>query len=160
MTSNTSEVEAVARAIENDRSQRHYGIPGDWDGLPEYQKSESLHAARAARAAMQSRPDVEGQLANIEGEQVVIRVPISGLPHAASVAWDEQYGDHNLFVENLDEFAKEFVRYLNAEEEDGTTVLHRAFDKAVIEATEQGGFGIGDRKDAEQALSPRLSSGG
>lgn len=45
-------VERVARAIEDDLSKRHYGIPGDWDGLPEYQRGERIFAARAALAAL------------------------------------------------------------------------------------------------------------
>jgi hypothetical protein len=97
------------------------------------------------------------ELAQIEGEEVVIRVPISGLPHAADVAWNEQYGEHGLFVEDLGEFAKEFVRYLNSEDEEGSTVLHFAFDRAVINATEQGAFGIGDQRDAALAKD-RLSA--
>lgn len=47
--------ERVARAIEDDRSQRHYGIPGDWDRLSEYQRSERLHEADAAIAAIGSQ---------------------------------------------------------------------------------------------------------
>jgi hypothetical protein len=88
-------------------------------------------------------------LANIEGTEVVIRIPLTALPHAAEVAWNDAYERHGLFVEDVEAFAKEFVRYLNDEDEEGTTVLHLAFDKAVINATEQGAFGIGDSADAE-----------
>lgn len=88
-------------------------------------------------------------LACIEGDEIVVRVPISSLPHAASVAWDEEYGfeDHSLRIDDLDEFAKSFVQYLNDEAEDGTTVLHEAFDKAIVKATEQGAFGIASDDD-------------
>ena len=90
-------------------------------------------------------------LANLEGDEVVIRIPVSALAHAASVAWDEAYGfeQHTLHVGNLEDFTKEFLTYLNQESETGETVLHAAFDKAIFNATEAGAFGICDGADVK-----------
>lgn len=87
--------------------------------------------------------------AKIEGDEIVIRIPIEALPHAAEVAWDQEYGEdeHALYVEDVNEFAKEFVYALLKEDEEGSTVLHFAFGEAVIEATEQGACGINDRNN-------------
>lgn len=86
------------------------------------------------------------QLANIEGEEIVVRIPLDALPLAASVAWDEHYGfeQHNLVVEDVQAFAKEFVFELNRENEVGDTLLHFAFDKAAFNVAENGGLGIGE----------------
>lgn len=87
--------------------------------------------------------------AKIEGDEIVIRIPIEALPTAAEIAWENTYGESGLYVDDLDEFAKEFLNYLLAENEIGDTLLHVAFDKAVINATEQGAFGIADRNEPD-----------
>lgn len=86
-------------------------------------------------------------LAKIEGEEIVIRIPFAGVKNATEIAWDNHYGfeQHGLYIENQAEWIESFCATLNYESEDGTTVLHEAFDKAVISATEQGEFGINDR---------------
>lgn len=85
------------------------------------------------------------ELANIEGEEIVIRVPLSALPAAAKVAWDEAFGfeEHTFAVDDVNTFAAEFVRELNAEDEEGTTLIHVALDKAAVNAVENGAEGIG-----------------
>lgn len=84
------------------------------------------------------------ELANIEGEEIVIRIPVAALPGAAQVAWDEQYGfeQHSLRVCDVAAFAKEFVRELNSEAEDGTTLIHIVLDKAAVNAAENGAEGL------------------
>lgn len=79
-------------------------------------------------------------MAAIEGDQVVIRVPIAALPVAMSGSpiW------HDCHVTDAAVFAVEFVRALNEEEEDGTTLLHRAFDKAMSNAVESGCDGVAE----------------
>lgn len=78
------------------------------------------------------------ELANIEGDEIVIRVPIAAISTAASIVLDE------LEVEITDEreAAKSIVRYLNDEDEEGTTPVHVALDKALTNAVEQGEEGF------------------
>lgn len=87
--------------------------------------------------------------AKIEGDEIIIRIPKSALPNCAEYAWDTEYGfeRHALYVENLDEFTKEFVNALNYENEIGETLITVALDKAIINATENGAFGINDRNN-------------
>lgn len=87
--------------------------------------------------------------AAIEGDEIVIRVPIDALPTACQVAWDDRYGDHDLRVVDARAFAEEFVRELNAEEEDGTTLVHLMLDQAAVNAAENGAEGLND-PDKEQ----------
>lgn len=52
-------------------------------------------------------------------------------------------------------FAKEVVRELNSEDEEGTTAIHKMFDAAFIEAIEQGAEGVeecsADEEDGSEA---------
>lgn len=79
-----------------------------------------------------------------ENEELVIRIPVSAIPYCVTVACDEHYGfeQHNIEVENLDEFKEEFLNALLDEEENGDTVLHKAFDKEIINCVENGAFGL------------------
>lgn len=87
--------------------------------------------------------------AYIEGDAIVIRVPIENLPiafeycplnpHEPSEAMEKQFR-----ISDLPEFAKSLVRRLNEEEEDGTTLIHRCFDKAMEQVIEQGDEGVSD----------------
>lgn len=81
-----------------------------------------------------------------EDEEIVIRIPVSAIPYCVTVACDEHYGfeQHNIRVENLDEFKKEFLNALQEESETGETVLHYAFDKAIIDCVENGAFGLNE----------------
>lgn len=83
-------------------------------------------------------------LASIEADQIVIRVPILAVPFAASVAFDEAYGEHGYSVTDAAEFARAIVGELRAEEEDGTTLVHRMLDKASTRALENGAEGIAE----------------
>jgi hypothetical protein len=80
------------------------------------------------------------RLANIEGSEIVIRVPIETIPYAASAA----LGDCGVEVSDLQAAAKSIVRYLNDEDEEGSTPIHFALDKALTQAVEQGEDGFGD----------------
>ena len=76
-------------------------------------------------------------LANLEGDEIVIRIPVGGLSGAAyeglaAVGCEE--GD-DMDYECL---ARDLVSQLNSESEDGTTPVHNMLDQAVIEASEQG----------------------
>lgn len=82
------------------------------------------------------------ELANIEGDEIVIRVPISTIPYAVSAALE----DCEVEVTDLNQAAKAIVRYLNDEDEEGSTAVHFALDKALRDAVEQGeqGFSFDD----------------
>jgi hypothetical protein len=56
-------------------------------------------------------------------------------------------------VTNEDAFAADIARELERDEEDGTTLLHRAFDKAASEAVEGGSeaAGLTDPSEDEDA---------
>lgn len=87
----------------------------------------------------------------IEGDNIVIRVPISALP----VAFDfspltprDDEADAKYFVSDTAEFAKSVCRRLNKEEEDGTTPIHLMLDSAMEEALEQGDEGLEECRTA------------
>lgn len=80
-------------------------------------------------------------LVKIEGDEIVIRVPIDATPFAAGYAmlraWGQEYP-----VTDARVFAAELVRELRKEEEDGTTLVHTMLDKAVLNAVENGAEGV------------------
>jgi hypothetical protein len=80
------------------------------------------------------------QLANIEGDEIVIRVPISTMQHAACGGLEQ------CRVEVTDDVqaAKSVVRYLNDEDEEGSTLIHFALDKALTLAVENGEAGFSE----------------
>lgn len=83
-------------------------------------------------------------LANIEGGEIVIRVPVEALSVAVPIALERAWGEHKLFVEDEAEFAKEMVLALNAENEIGDTPVHKMLDAVAVEAIGNGAFGIGE----------------
>lgn len=86
------------------------------------------------------------QLANIEGTEIVIRVPISAIRFAASTALE----DCNVIVTDERKAATAIVRYLNDEDEEGSTPVHFALDKALSEAVEQGEEGFSFAEEEEE----------
>lgn len=78
----------------------------------------------------------------IKGGYIVIRVPISALPVAYQAGIDSGFIEPRYRITNAKAFAKDVVRALNDEEEDGTTPIHRLMDKACEEAIEQGAEGV------------------
>ncbi len=83
--------------------------------------------------------------AYIDAGYITIRVPLDTLPIAfkaspANVLDDE--GDPKYRVINIANFAESVVRRLNEEEEDGTTLIHIAFDAAFEQVLEQGDEGL------------------
>lgn len=93
-------------------------------------------------------------LAKIEGDEIVIRVPLAAIPHAAQLALSEHgYStDDNAWtrIEITDPraFAADMCRAMNDESEDGSTRVHLLLDAAVCIAYEQGSEG------AEEATLP------
>ena len=81
--------------------------------------------------------------AKIEKNEIVIRVDISSLKIIVDAG---PHGDL-MKVTNAKKFAKELVRELNDEEEDGTTAIHRMFDDAILMAYEHGAEGVKDQDE-------------
>jgi len=82
-------------------------------------------------------------LANIEGDDIVIRIAISALPTAFEAHPNQLAEDYKLT--DLRTVAESLVYRLNYEEEDGTTPVHHLFDAAFEEALEQGDEGFDER---------------
>lgn len=53
-------------------------------------------------------------------------------------------------ITNKRKFLKEFLNYLKSEEEDGATLIHRAFDEAANNAFENGAEGMKDLYEDEE----------
>jgi hypothetical protein len=73
----------------------------------------------------------------IEKGQIVIRVPIKNL----QVILDGACAINKyplMKITDKEKFAKDLVQALNDEDEEGTTRIHKCFDKAFQEAIEQG----------------------
>ncbi|MFN3464449.1 MAG: hypothetical protein ACK4X1_10260 [Terricaulis sp.] len=95
--------------------------------------------------------DCGGPLASIEYGEIIIRVPISALPHAAKIAFEdanydcnEISGETRMRVNDPALFAAGIVRALNEESEDGSTPVHLLLDRAVLVAAEQGSEGLAE----------------
>ncbi len=82
----------------------------------------------------------------IEGDEIVIRVAIEALPVVVDA--HPSLGGAYRVTHALD-FARELERALSAEEEDGTTLVHRMFDRAIEDALEYGAEGIEERASAD-----------
>ena len=81
---------------------------------------------------------------SIDSDAIVIRLPLSTLPvvvHSAPWNMDEN-GDPIAVVADAVVLASEVVRELKCEEEDGTTLVHEMFDKAIERAFETGAEGF------------------
>lgn len=76
-------------------------------------------------------------LAKIEGDEIVIRIKIAGLGGAAFQGF-EQVGCDEPEGMDLASLAPDLVMELNAESDDGTTLIHTALDAAVVAASENG----------------------
>lgn len=80
------------------------------------------------------------ELAKIEGDEIIIRIKVSDLTDLAYEGFGQAgyfyyEGDGELDVNQL---GAEIVGALNAESENGTTLVHKALDEAVIDLSENG----------------------
>src|SRR5574337_1845778 len=80
------------------------------------------------------------ELVEIQGDQILIRIPISSLPIAAPIAW-ERYSPRKIVVTDLWPFAFEVLRQLKREQENGDTLVTGMLDTAVMRAIEIGCLG-------------------
>lgn len=78
----------------------------------------------------------------IRDGEIVISVSLKALPHVVEGAWAIGSLDTRWKLTDAATFAKELVGALNDEDEQGTTLVHKMFDKAILEALEQGAEGI------------------
>lgn len=84
----------------------------------------------------------------IEREQIVISIGVATLPKVVEFghdhhSYDEEAGDYLVpKITDPDTFAKEVLSELEREEEDGTTLVHLMFDKAIAHAIENGAEGV------------------
>lgn len=85
----------------------------------------------------------------IEDEQLVIRIGIGTLAFAAEYcaefySEDIHQGSIGPYVRvtNREALARDVVRALTSEEEDGTTPLHLLFDQAFVDARDDGSEGF------------------
>lgn len=83
----------------------------------------------------------------IEGDAIVIRVPLATLDTVIDGTWALGVLWARYKLTNTAAFAKELVNSLNDEDEQGTTCIHRAFDKAICHAIEQGAEGIEEHEN-------------
>lgn len=96
-----------------------------------------------------------GAEANIEGNQIVIRIDIETLPIAVEGGIDLGTIASGGRVVDAYAFAKEVVYALNDEEEDGTTLVHEMFDAAFDDALDMGAQGVNyddDLDDGDEGL--------
>lgn len=81
----------------------------------------------------------------IENDEIVIRVPLDALPYAVEYALDDHLGiDHGVKVTDLTTFAKGFLDALHEENDLGETILTVAFDRAIVNAYDDGVEGLSD----------------
>lgn len=78
----------------------------------------------------------------IKDGQIVISVPVKNLPTIVEGMFAVRNREPDYKVSGATSFAKEVVRALNREDEEGTTPIHRMFDAAFDDAVEQGASGI------------------
>lgn len=88
-----------------------------------------------------------GGQAIIEDGAIVIRVSLDALPMVLEGAWAMNKFDTRYKITDVAEFAKELTLALNREDEQGTTAIHELFDQAILDAIEQGAFGIDEHEN-------------
>jgi hypothetical protein len=86
--------------------------------------------------------DADGGKAVIKDGALVISINVENLSVILEGAWAMNVFDQRYKVTDADAFAKELCYRLNEEDEQGTTLVHRMFDKAIINAIEWGAEGI------------------
>ena len=83
---------------------------------------------------------------SLEGEQLKINIGLDVLQHACEVG--RAYGLGDIKITDKAQFLTGLVKELEREDEDGGTLLHRAFDSAVSEMLENGEPGVDLMDDA------------
>ena len=92
----------------------------------------------------------QGLTTEIVDGRLLISIGIDALMIAVkgSPVWEEQEADGKGYrIENAEGFADDILRELDDEEEDGTTLVHVAFDKAIERALDQGSLNVDYGRD-------------
>lgn len=92
--------------------------------------------------------DHSGQ-AVIEGDAIVIRVPLKNLQAVLDGGYACNVYDRRYKITNLPGAAKDICNALDDEDEEGTTSIHRLFDAAINEAMNQGSEWFEEHEDQE-----------
>lgn len=85
----------------------------------------------------------------IEDGSLVIRVALEALPMIMEWSWAAGGIDTRYKITDAAAFAADLVHELNDEDEEGTTRIHRMFDKAIDNAINQGAEGIEEHEQQE-----------
>ena len=91
----------------------------------------------------------EYKVAYIDGDDIVIRIAIDALPIAYEGAIELGAVAPGYKITDARKFAKEVINALVDEDEQGTTAVHRLFDKAMEDAIENGAEGVEEVEDEE-----------
>lgn len=86
--------------------------------------------------------DPNGGKAIIKDGALVISIQVDNLHQILEGAWAMNKLDQRYKVTDAATFAKELCHQLNDEDEQGTTLVHRMFDKAIVNGIEWGCEGI------------------
>ena len=160
MNATPEEIERVVKLAEVVAADYDRGIGGRHTPC-EHELAHALLTTAAqlaeARAELMRYMNVEenGQ-AVIENGALVIRVSLESLPAVVEGAWAAYGMPLRLKITDADAFAKELVGELNAEQEDGTTSIHRMFDKAIWAAFENGAEGVEEHEEQDGMIELRL----
>lgn len=97
--------------------------------------------------------EVRGLFVGIVDDAIVIRLPLDALPLVAECcpALYDAERDAGANVTDYQVFGREVLRALEHEAEDGTTLVHKMFDAALVAAIGDGAEGVlmpGDALDA------------
>ena len=85
----------------------------------------------------------------IENDTITICVQISALADVVEGWWTSGNSGTRYKVTNPESFAKEVVRALNDEDEQGNTMIYDMFDNAFENAINQGADGIEEHGEQE-----------
>lgn len=91
----------------------------------------------------------DGGRAILENGSIVIRVSLDALPTIIEGAWATNNLTPRYKITNAQEFASDLVAALNDEDEEGSTVIHKMFDKAINEAIGNGAIGVEEHEQQE-----------
>lgn len=97
---------------------------------------------------MPKKADTGGK-AVIEKGNIVIRVPVDALQAVIDGAFALNGIDTRYKITDKKMFAREVVRELNSEDEQGSTPFHKMFDEAMCEAIGQGAEGVEEHPDQD-----------
>lgn len=79
---------------------------------------------------------------SIEDGHIVIRLPIAALPLIVDHEHLDEEGAPAFILTDVHAFAAAVVHELRHESEDGTTMVHKMFDNAVLDAIDSGADGV------------------